>query len=626
MASADTLTSLAMLKVHVDQGSDYLDYLQPLILQILVTHRPEPVTDVVVRDLITTDFGLDIPERTIQIVLKRVSRRYRLGKEYGVYRITGPLPDPDISAKKANAARHISAVVSGLCEFSKETAKPFKSHDEAVTAICAFLSHFNIPCLRAYLRGTAIPTINDPRLSQIVLVSKYVLNLQNTDPDRFESFLVVVKGHMLANALLCPDLEKAPSSYKGVAFYLDTPLLVRRLGLEGETKQVAVAGLVVLLRRLGATVGTFSHSRDELGGVIKGAADYLESPSGRGAVVMEARRQGTTKSDLLVLAGQIDDKLEDADIEVLNTPKHIEDFQIDESTFEAALVDEVSYLNPRAREYDINSVRSIYVLRAGAAPMNLEGSRAVLVTSNDGFARAAFQYGSEHEESREVSSVITDFSLANMAWLKAPLGAPDVPMTELLAFSYAALEPSTKLFEKYLDEVEKLEKQGKITARDHQLLRSSQLAQAELMDLTLGEEDALTGQTVAETLRRVTDEIKKEEAGKYGKERAAHRDTQSQLKEQRRLQNAVQERLYWQCRRKAAVCASCVSAVMVVVVAVGFAAGIGLQPNDTVLRWVAVAATISVTGLTLGNLLFGTTISRLHGVVQRSLSEVVLKT
>ena len=87
-----------------------------------------------------------------------------------------------------------------------------------------------------------------------MLVSKYVLNLQNTDPDRFESFLVVVKGHMLANALLCPDLEKAPSSYKGVAFYLDTPLLVRRLGLEGETKRVAVASLVALLRRLGATV------------------------------------------------------------------------------------------------------------------------------------------------------------------------------------------------------------------------------------------------------------------------------------------------------------------------------------------------------------------------------------
>ena len=82
-------------------------------------------------------------------------------------------------------------------------------------------------------------------------MSKYVLALQNTDPERFESFLVVVKGHMLANALLCPDLKNAPRSYKGVTFYLDTPLLVRQLGLEGEPKQAAVNNLVALLLNLG---------------------------------------------------------------------------------------------------------------------------------------------------------------------------------------------------------------------------------------------------------------------------------------------------------------------------------------------------------------------------------------
>ena len=122
----------------------------------------------------------------------------------------------------------------------------------------------------------------------------------------------------------------------------------------------------------------------------------------------------------------------------------------------------------------------------------------MLVTNNSGFARAAFEYGREQEASREVSSVITDFSLANMAWLKAPLGAPSIPVTELLAFAYAALEPSTVLMDKYLKEVEKLEAQGEISARDHQVLRSSQLAHAELMNLTLGEEGALTEQTVSE--------------------------------------------------------------------------------------------------------------------------------
>ena len=421
---------------------------------------------------------------------------------------------------------------------------------------------------------------------------------------------------MLANALLCPDLKNAPRSYKGVTFYLDTPLLVRQLGLEGEPKQAAVNNLVALLLNLGAIVATFSHSREELEHVITGAAQYIESPNGRGAIVMEARRRGTTRSDLLVLSGQIDEKLKDARIDVINTPRYIENVQIDETAFEKALDDEVSYFNPRAKEYDINSVRSIYVLRAHTSPTIVERSKAALVTSNAAFSLAAFQYGQRYEASREVSSVITDFSLANMAWLKAPLGAPAIPMTELLAFSYAALQPSKELFEKYLSEIEKLEEQGKITARDHQLLRSSQLAQAELMNLTLGEEDALTEQTVTEMLKRVTEEIKKEESNKYRMERDAHQKTAEQLAEERTIKKSVQERLYWRCQRRATVCAWCASTIIVVLLTGGLAAGVGLRSNNLFIGWLLVAASGVLVLLTSGNLIFGTSVRRLHEGVQ----------
>ena len=312
--STETLTSLAMLKVHLDRRQDYLDYLRPFILQVLVAHAPEVLKDATVRNLIRDDFGLEIPERAVQIVLKRLSRKHPIKKDHGVYQITGELPDPRIDTKKADAARHIEAVISGLIEFSKGTAKPTGSRDEAVTAICAFLTKFNIPCLRAYLRGTAIPAVEGQNHSQIVLVSKYVVALQKTDPERFESFLVVLKGHMLANALLCPDLKNAPKSYDGVTFYLDTPLLVRQLGLEGKPRKAAVDNLRALLLNLGAIVAIFSHSRAELESVIIGSAEHIDSPSARGAIVMEARERGTTRSDLLLLLGQIDDKLEEAQI------------------------------------------------------------------------------------------------------------------------------------------------------------------------------------------------------------------------------------------------------------------------------------------------------------------------
>lgn len=616
MASTETLTSLAMLKVHVDQGRDYLDYLRPFILQILVDHRPDPVTDAVVCDHLRTQFGLEIPERAVQVMLKRISRNQPLTREMGVYRITGELKNPGIGLEKANAGRHIQAVVAGLMEFSKSTAKPIATSDDAVTAICAFLAEFNIPCLRAYLRGTTIPAIEGNHDVHIVLVSEYVLHLQQIDPERLDSFLVVVQGHMLANALLCPDLQSAPKTYKGVTFYLDTPLLIRRLGLEGEPKKAAAENLIGLLRNLGATVATFSHSRDELDRVLKGAADHVDAPNGRGAIVMEARRSGTTKSDLLVLAGQINDKLDEAKIEVKGTPRYIADFQIDEKVFEQVLEDEVSYFNPRAKEYDVNSVRSIYVLRARTSPSTVENSKAVLVSSNVGFARAAFQYGQQHEESREVSSVITDFSLANMAWLKAPMGAPTLPTTEIMAFSYAALRPSKKLLDKYMTEIDKLEKQGKISARDHQLLRSSTTAQEELVRLTLGDEAALTEETVAETLRRVTTEIKTEGDEKLSAEQLAHRKTQDALATARDEKQRIQKALYWRCRRKASYCAWTVSLCFVVLLLSGFVAGIGLRSSDPVLGWLFTIGSGLVVLTTVVSRLFGFNVMDTHQKVK----------
>lgn len=569
MTSAATLTSLAMLKVSIDQDRDYLEYLRPFILQVLIDHKPDPVTDVVVTDHLRNDFGLAIPPRAVQIVLKRIARSGVIEKRTGVFQVTGQLPDPGIASKKAEADRHIQAIISALRGFRDVDARSNLGEDEAVTALCEFLSEFSIPCLRAYLRGTTIPDIQDKKRSHLVLVSQVVVFLQNNDPERFESFMVLVQGHMLANGLLCPDLQSAPKTYKGLTFYFDTPLLVQRMGLEGVARQRAAEELIALLHNLGGTVAMFDHTRDEIDRVIRGAAEHVGSTDGRGAIVFEARRNGTTKSDLLLLAGQIDDRLRDAGIVAQNTPAYIEKFQIDEEIFEGVLDDEISYYNPKAKADDINSVRSIYALRRGQVPSSLERSKAVFVTSNTAFARAADNYGTQHEESRDVSSVITAFSLANMAWLKAPMGAPSLPATEILAYAYAALRPSKDLLDDFLSEIDKLENKGGITSRDHQLLRSSVIAQEELMRLTLGDETALNEDTVTETLRRVTQEIKQEESEKLTAEQTAHLATQRDLANAQVEKNRVLEHLYWKCRKKARCCAWTVSGTMSLLLLLG---------------------------------------------------------
>jgi len=606
MNSSSTLTSLAMLKITIDQGGDYLEYLKPFVLHVLSQYHPDPVVDGKIKECILKEFGLEIPERTIQIVIKRLSKKYPLRKQEGVYRIEGKLPDPGITLKRSEAKRHIDAIISGLIEFSQSTGSPISEIDVAVEAICAFLSQFEVPCLRAFLRGTTIPEVEGKRKSDIVLVSKYIIHLQRAEPERFNSLRVMVQGHMLANALLAPDLQNAPKSYEEVTFYFDTPLLVHLLGLEGSLKKNAAEELVNLLNRLGAKLAVFSHTRDEIDKVIQGAAYNLDRQDARGAIIREARRCGKTKSDLLLMKGQINDKLRDYRIEVKETPGYETRFQIDEAAFEEVLQDEIDYYNPRARLFDIKSVRSIYVLRRGITPSMLERAKAVFVTSNSAFAHAAWTYGQKFEQSQEVSTVITDFSLANMAWLKVPMGAPSLPMSEVLAYSYAALEPSQELIEKYIKEIDKLEQQGKITPRDHQLLRSSTLAQDELMNLTLGQEAALTEETITETLRRVSEEIKKEEIERYYDEKEAHRQTQLRLQQVLEEKQKIQKRIYWRCKRKAEVLSRIVCIFVGVALLLGLIRG-GSASSSRAIKWILNSAAALLIICTFLNLMIGST-------------------
>lgn len=617
--SSNTIISLAMLKVNMDQGNDYLDYLRPFILQVLTDYdSSEPISDDTISRRIGEQFGLEIPRRVIQSVLSRFATIEYIRRVDGIYWITEGLPDPQLGPKRAEALRHINDVVHGLMEFSQaKTGSPIFGEVNAVNAICSFLAEFNISCLSAYLRGSAIPTIKGSHRTDVVLISDFVQDLRLNDPARFESFLILLQGHMLANALMCPDLRNLSNDFQDVTFYLDTPLLIQRMGCEGEAKRSAARELVSLVKKLKGKVAAFSHSRDELQNVLRRSADFLESPHGRGGIVFEARKNGTTKSDLLLLAAMIDEKLNEAGIVLEDTPRYVESFQIDQAVFEQVLENEVKYYyNPRAKDYDVNSVRSIYVIREDNAASNLEGSRAIFVTSNAGFAKAAWDYGQKYESSRDVSSVITDFSLANIAWLKSPMEAPDLPTAQLLAFSYAALQPSSELLTKFLLEIEKLEAEGAINERALQVLRSdSSLVYSELMHLTLGEDAALTVKTPKDVYDRASQEIRKEESERLALEQRAHEETQEALDTEKTRRKQLVSRIRQQSRRNANGWAWVFSGTVIFLLLVGFLRQFLDRPNSP-LSWVFAGGLIVYGLLSLGSSVTGANVVNIHACVR----------
>jgi hypothetical protein len=513
MDNVATLTSLAMLKVNSDvEGRDYADYIVPFIGFVLNTEKPDPVTAADTQISLKREFGLNIPQYPTEYVLHRLADRKYLRRENHAYHPVKPIPTNDIESRRESLRQQLQDVVDALREFAASRQALNWSPNEAQDALLSYLRRFSIECLKTYTHGSPLPDTEPLAQRELLTVNLFVKMIHADDKTKFESFVALVKGHMLANALVCSDLKSITRDFGSLVFYFDTPLVLRLLGLEAEARATAAAELVELLQRLKGHCAIFEHTLEETKGVIDGAERHLDDPAARGRVIEEMRRRGMQKSDLRLMSGRLEQTLKDKGIGRRATPKYDSHstYQISEALLEDAIRDEVEYLNPRALHYDINSVRSIYALRRGRAPARLEDSGAVLVTSNSALARATFQYGREHESSREVSAVITDFSLANVAWLKAPLKAPDLPEVEVMASCYAALEPSAPLWNKYVTEIDKLKALGNISADDHQLLRHSPPARTELVDLTGGSEQAFNPGTVNEILERVKAELRAE--------------------------------------------------------------------------------------------------------------------
>lgn len=528
MDNATTLASLAMLKVNADTyKNDYVDYLVPFVSYVLSQARPDPVTKTGTQQLLREEFRLEIPLHVIEYVLRRIAKKTFLKRENHQFHIAKDLPERDIDSKRAAAQRYQTVVVNKVKEHAATEFGVEWDNDKAVDAILAYLAQFSIECLKSHTHECVLPQFREIQEQDLFIVNSLIMHAHGNWPDVFDCVIALVQGHMLANALICADLESTKQKFDKVMFYFDTPLVIKLLGLEGEHSETAATELLQLVQGLRGRVAIFSHTFDEIDRVIHAAEGNLDNPEIIGPIVDEARKSGRSASDLALLRGRLEKMIRSHAISIHQTPRHSHDYQIDEAGLEGAIKNEINYRNPRALQDDINSIRSIYELRSGQEPRRIESANAIFVTSNSLLAKAAAEFG-RHDESRlAISSVITDFSLANIAWLKAPLTV-EIPRLELLANCYAAMEPSETLWSKYVAEINKLERDGVITPDDHAILRYSSKAREELMYLTLGAEDELSPLRFNEILDRVKEDLVREKEASHNRTKAELRRMQEE--------------------------------------------------------------------------------------------------
>ena len=534
----EIITSLAILLVNWDHGKDYIDNFVPFVGQCIVSLHPEVISAEELQKKLRHDYGLQVPQNTIKSILKKATRKGYVQKRDDAY-----LPNYDVlqalnfETIRQDVLRQHNALVQKMIEFANKRYELSLTADVSEDMLLSFVKMHDVEVLSCIVSQEVLPEIQaepDPKHSYVV--QAFVKHIYESDPECSKYLDAIVKGHMLANALILPDMGNIRRGFHRTSVYCDTGFILRALGYEGPAYQGPCRELIDLLSEVGATICCFRTTRNELYNILYACRMALATVDRRNAYGPAFRhfsRFSYTPSDLELEMATLDKKIEKLGIRIMEKPEPVDKYQVDEPSLEGILQNVVSYPpdRERARKHDVECLSAIFRLRKGQSYFNMEECYALFVTPNSNLCRVNVEFfvkGGYISEG-SVPIAITDYALTNILWLKKPMTAPDLPRKYVIAQCYAAMEPTEGLWHRYLDKIKKLRERKEISEDEYYLLRETQIARTDLAEITMGDGEAFVEGTPQEILERITQSIRETDLKKLASEIERREKAEHQL-------------------------------------------------------------------------------------------------
>jgi hypothetical protein len=526
------VSALAVIKVNWDDNKDYIANFVPVVAHCIRRAEHDTVSLPDTQTLVEDTFGLRIPQGALRTILGRMARDGLVSRRHGAYtRVPEALEDIDLGAAREDVLRQHAHLVALLVDFADRHGREW-NEAQAEQALLGYVEVLAEPILSAVVDGE--PVVDLPKIDSegSVLTSRFVLDLCQKEPQAFEYLVTIVKGTMLANVLFLPEaFSGGRTRLEDVEVFLDTPVVLCGLGYAEEPYRVPAEELIELLAQEGANLRIFEHTLHEVEGVLDGAAATYRTGVQRdhipGDVVDFFTTENLGRSDVEMVIASLPERLKKHDIEVVGPPDHSEDENLSERDLETALKDGVHYGRHGTMVKDLDSLTAIYRLRKGEVRRHVESCDAVMVTSNSTLAHVSRVYFAEMLGKRSVPLCMTDHALAALAWLMNPAQAPDLPRRQIVAISYAALNPPEEVWRKYLTEIRRLQERGELTEEQVGLLLYSPDARLELMNATSGDADQMAMGTVAQILRHAEEATRAEVKRELDLERSRREQTEA---------------------------------------------------------------------------------------------------
>ncbi len=540
-----TLTSLALLNASFAEGRDFLGLFVPVVAYSAAQTDGEYAATADIQSYLKAEFHLDFPQHTLATILKRCGREGYLKKQKAAWKVDATrIEELHLIRKRDDLARKQKAIIQSIARFARTSFDLEWSLEYAETQLNLFLADFDLSVVaKAEGSNKTLPAASGVSGDQVVLAS-YVQTANEEDPSSFSFIEAVAKGHILANLVYHPDLNKLHKHFSSTRFYLDTPLLFQALGWEGPAKEAPARELLELIRQADGRLMCLAHTIEEMRRVLSACARELVKSGAHfshGSVLEHFVALGYSASDFNLRSMKVERDLERLHVKVDRFQKP----QLkgpERQRLRLLLEREVRHRKLEALWRDVQSVEAVTLERDNQRPIptSLEDAGSVFVSSNGAVVQAARKFNTDSGRPNDVPLAVLDATLTNHIWLKRPQVAPDLPRHRIIAECASALEPDERLWSRLLNEADRLLKRGEISKEDLYLIRSEE-ARSILVRESRNEPDAFTLGTISSVLEEVKRKLRLDEKLRADKAEQEIKGLRRQLRTERARYAAIGE-------------------------------------------------------------------------------------
>ena len=507
------LATVALLKTRLDEGKDHLTLYEPFILDALIHLQADGFLAADVKSVLLDRSGIILATDTIQTLLARCARRHLLSRRGGrFFRTTRPIPDPSIGPAREDAEREQKILGGLLRQFAAEQGTNFQSDAEALATLAAVVSENKVHLLL----DESLPKPPLERFSEerklARVVARFITDRCTSDELLRLSLQRLTDGIVLHDALMLVEMPRAAERFKNLQVFLDTSVLFSALGFHGVASGLATKEALTLFRESGARTLAFSRTLDEMRGIFSVYEQHLATTEGRLKLrptpfSLHVLKSHLSPADIRVISATLESRLSLLGIQIREFPSRNPRYTSNEAALEKALADQSQQdmVTGRVR-HDVDAIAAILTLRRGQTCRFIERSGAVFCTASGRVVQNVNRWYLEQPESG-VSPIVHQFALTSIAWLKRPAVAPDLKMHELVALCRAAMRPTRKTWEKFINVLRDLRRQGTITDDETAAIVVNELTEPLLA--RIDDEVEPDADSIGEAIERVIDEYKR---------------------------------------------------------------------------------------------------------------------